>query len=543
MSQHWADRTAEELIEQRPDVDVYTCASGISPSGSIHIGNMRDLATIYFVGRALAERGKRVRLIHSWDDYDRFRKVPKAQSASGVGLPKWLEDRATASRVPASFEEHIGRPLAYVPDPFGEYGSYAERHERQFEAALAGLGVEVELIHQVEMYESGVYVDGIVDAVRARREIFDIIAARRTQEASEEERERYLPLTVYFESCRRDTTRLTLVDETTPSVAYTCASCGHEATLDLTTARNVKLPWKVDWAMRWRHERVVFEPGGKDHATAGGSYEVSSEISEKVFGYAPPVFQPYEFIGIKGLTGKMSGSTGLLLTPSDLLEIYQPEVLLWIYARVAPMKAFDIAVDDQVLRMYDEFDRALAGEPQVETDVRALELARVSGREIHPVPFRQLTGFSGIVQGDPDALEALFARMGTPHPKADFEERLGRANAWLERYMPEQRITLLDAPNTAFSETLSDEERSWVAALAEWLAGAGEVSIDEATEKVYEIPKRPEMDEKTIGAAQRRFFKIVYNLLFARDRGPRLGTFLAAVPRERYLRLLLTSDV
>lgn len=535
---HWADKIAEELIEQRPGVDVYTCASGISPSGSIHIGNFRDLATIWFVGRALEERGKKVRLIHSWDDYDRFRKVPKAQSASGVGLPRWLEERAARFRVPESYEEHIGRPLAHIPDPFGQYGSYAERHEREFEAALAELGVDVELIHQARMYESGVYREGIVEAIRARREIFDIISSRRTQEASDEERENYLPLTVYCQNCLRDTTRVTLVDEKAPTIAYTCAVCKHEATLDLNEARNVKLPWKVDWAMRWRYEGVVFEPGGKDHATAGGSYEISSEISRKIFGYEPPFFQPYEFIGIKGLTGKMSGSTGLLLKPSDLLEIYQPEVLLWMYARVAPMKVFDVAVDDQVLRMYDEFDRAVAGDPQVETDVRALELSRIPGRDVHAVPFRQVTGFSGIVQGDPDALVALFERMQTPHTREQIEDRLARANAWLERYVPEQRVALLESRNDAVAESLGDEERSWVSALHEWLSTAGEVTIDEATEKVYDIPKRPGLEDKELAAAQRRFFKIVYNLLFARDRGPRLGTFLAAVPRERYLHLL-----
>lgn len=134
---HWADKVAEDLVAQRPDVEVYTCASGISPSGQIHIGNFRDIATIWFVGKALRERGKRVRLIHSWDDYDRFRKVPRPKIEKEGVLPSWLVARIQAFQIPEEFETYLGLPLASVPDPFGEYASYAERFERDFESALA----------------------------------------------------------------------------------------------------------------------------------------------------------------------------------------------------------------------------------------------------------------------------------------------------------------------------------------------------------------------------------------------------------------------
>src|SRR4051812_49427633 len=145
---HWADKIAEDLIAARPDVDVYTCASGISPSGQIHIGNLRDIATIHFVGRALRDRGKRVRLLHSWDDYDRFRKVPKPDEAKLAQLPSWLGARIRSFSVPPEFEQHIGRPVSAVPDPWGEYPSYAARFVHGFESGLAELGLEIEFVHQ-----------------------------------------------------------------------------------------------------------------------------------------------------------------------------------------------------------------------------------------------------------------------------------------------------------------------------------------------------------------------------------------------------------
>ncbi len=534
---HWADKIATELVELRPDVDVYTCASGISPSGQIHIGNLRDIATIFFVGRALADRGKRVRLLHSWDDYDRFRKVPKPNEAKLAQLPAWLATRMRSYAVPDSFEEHIGRPVAAVPDPSGEYESYAARFVSEFETSLKGLGLDIEFVHQAAMYPSGVYRDAIIESVAKRGPIYDILAKSKTSGPSEAERARFVPVNVYCDVCGKDSTRVSLVDGSETSLQYTCA-CGHDGLVDLCVATNVKLPWRVDWAMRWRHEGVVFEPFGKDHATAGGSYESSSEISREIFGYEPPVPAPYEFIGIHGLGGKMSSSTGVLLKPADLLEIYQPEIVLWMYARFAPMKQFDVAVDDQVLRMYDEFDRALTGDPQIESDERALELSRVEGRTVVPVPFRQLTGFAGIVQGNAAALESIFDRMGTPHRAEEFAERLAKADAWLERYVPDQRVVIRTDRDTDLFESLTDTERAWVRDLHSWLVATDATTIDEATERVYEIPKVADATEKENAAAQRRFFQIVYGLLFGRTRGPRLGTFLAAVPRERFVQLL-----
>ena len=73
---HWADQMADKIIREKGDLDSYTCASGITPSGTVHLGNFREIITVDLVVRALRDRGKKVRFIYSWDDYDVFRKVP-----------------------------------------------------------------------------------------------------------------------------------------------------------------------------------------------------------------------------------------------------------------------------------------------------------------------------------------------------------------------------------------------------------------------------------------------------------------------------------
>ena len=46
---HWADQQAAKIIKEKGDLDSYTCASGITPSGTVHIGNFREIITVDLV--------------------------------------------------------------------------------------------------------------------------------------------------------------------------------------------------------------------------------------------------------------------------------------------------------------------------------------------------------------------------------------------------------------------------------------------------------------------------------------------------------------
>ena len=513
---HWAEKIADSLIKQHPSRNEFHFASGTTPSGPVHCGNLRDILTNWFVARCLVERGRQVRLLHSWDDYDRFRKVPK--------------------NAPADYEEHLGKPVADVPDPWGEYDSYAARYEKLFEQSLERLGIKLEYRYQAAIYRSRRYNAAMVEAIAHRRQIYDIIDSFRTKKGTAEEREKYYPVEVYCPACRRDSTRLLDFNDSTLEFHYRC-KCGHDGSGNAATAENLKLPWKVDWAMRWRHEDVVFEPGGKDHGTAGGSYEVSSRIAREVFGNEPPIFQVYEFVGIKGIAGKMSGSSGTVITLDEALAIYQPEVLLWMFARMAPNRAFDLVLDRQIFQMYDEFDRAAEAKDQLEADRKAVELSRVEGRTVCPVPFRQLVSFSGIVRGNRHAMADIFRRLGSPYPEAEFSERLEKAENWLRTWAPEEDVRLTDVKRTDYFEALPADHKAWIVALKDWVAKESAITVESANQCLYQTPQtNGATDDQRV--SQKAFFKDIYQLLFARDSGPRLATFLAAVPKEDYLPLI-----
>lgn len=518
---HWSEAIAAQIIAKKPDKQEYVCAAGISPSGSVHIGNFRDIATSYFVCRALRKAGKKAKLLFSWDEYDRFRKVPK--------------------NVPESFSQYIGRPYVDVPDPFGCCESYAKHFEHEFERSLARFGIDVDFRYQAAEYRSGRYNMDIVHALRNRGEIFDILDSFRTQDAVEGEREAYSPAIVYCPKCGRDTTAFDSFSEDCTHGHFTC-KCGYEGDYDFVNETSAKLAWKVDWPMRWRAEQVDFEPGGKDHASPTGSYQTSRIVSDRIFGYEAPYFTGYEFIGIKGTTGKMSGSSGLNLTPETLLKIYQPEVILWLYSKTEPLKAFDFCFDDEILRQYFEFDKALTDYRTGKGDERLNAImynTTIAGREVKTVPMGQLVQLGSTVDFNLAALETVFEKIGTPYTRDEFAERLELARYWLEQCAPESAYHLRDCRDFAIYDSLSDEEKQEIAVLHEHLATVDD-DLEALNQFLYAVPRAVGAtgDEKAIKARQTRFFKNVYRLLLNKEKGPRLYLFLHAIDKQRYLPLL-----
>ncbi|MEX1113338.1 MAG: lysine--tRNA ligase [Patescibacteria group bacterium] len=531
-SRHWAERLAEEVIERFPDRREYVCAAGISPSGVVHFGNFRDVMTIVAVGRALEQQGKRVKLLFSWDDYDRFRKVP-----AGVD--------------PAKFEQHLGKPLSEVPDPHGDTGvSYANRFERLFEGAMQELGITLEYRRQSELYRFGTYDAAIRTAVEQRADIARILLDLMSDKAKtakgitdEEFIGRYYPVSIYSEFTGKDATEILGYED--GRFTYRCKETDQEGTVEIGTDRNLKLAWKVDWPMRWQHEGVAFEPAGSDHLSPGSSYDAGSRIVREVFGGEPPVTARYGMVGLQGVAGKMSGSTGLAKSPNELLEVYTEPLLKWQYLKRQPRQNFSLAFDTEIFRQYDEFDREIAACQDGSLDGSrrfALEAAfperKVPDAKARPIPFRQLVGYGQIVQWDEGKLDELLGSLELAYDPESVKARLPRARGWLENHNPDQLITLLQQPNAAYGVELSDEAKRRIGALRERLSEDGKESIQELEELVYAIPKDPKASDEENKKAQRAFFRDVYQLLIGKDTGPRLSTFLWAVDREKVHELL-----
>ncbi len=525
---HWSQQIATKIIERNPNKEEYVCAAGISPSGSIHIGNFRDIATSYFVCRALRKMGKKARLLFSWDDFDRLRKIPVNVKALCPEDENYMEDC-------------IGKPYVDVADPFGGSSSWGEHFEKEFEAALQKFGIEVDFRYQSKEYRSGRYKDQIIHSLKKRGEIFDILDSFRSQEAQPGEREAYYPVSIYCDTCGKDTTTVVSINDDCTKASYSC-KCGHTGEFDFAENHNCKLAWKIDWPMRWLAEEVDFEPGGKDHASPTGSYQTSKLISSKIFGYNAPMFQGYEFIGIKGSAGKMSGSTGLNLTPDTLLKIYQPEVILWLYSKTDPTKAFNFCFDDEILRQYFEYDKMFATWKAGTDDDYINSImynTTVGDRQPDTVPMASLVSFGSIVDFNVPMLETIFEKMGTPYKAHEFAERMELAKVWLEQCSPQSMNKLAERRNWAYFDSMTEQERQMISMLHGYLQN-GDYDLDALNSFLYAVPASVygELDAKEKKTIQGKFFKDVYNLIIGKERGPRLYLFLFAIEVEKYLHLL-----
>jgi lysyl-tRNA synthetase class 1 len=541
----WVARTAGQVraeAERRHPGEAPTCASGISPSGPVHLGNLREMMVPHLVADEIRKQGAPCRHILSWDDYDRLRRVP-------AGFP-------------ASFAEHIGRPLTAVPDPCGEHESWAEHFKEPLRVSLARLGVRVTEISQTRMYTSGAYTAQIVTAMRRRADIGAVLAKYQTKRSDDPDdddgprpAQAYYPFKPYCASCGRDDTTVTAFDDETTEITYTCACGAHEGPTPIAQVAG-KLVWKVDWPMRWAYERVTFEPAGVDHSSPGSSFTVGGELVSEIFGGQMPLHFGYAFVGTSGGSSKMSGSAGRAPTPADALEIFEAPLLRWLYARRRPEQSITLAFDQEVGRVYDEWDALSRRVADGTADAPARTVfARASGTAggplpvtPRPLPFRTLASVADITAGDEAQILRILRDLTADGPVTTLDEvrpRLDCAQAWVAGYVaPADRTQVRADPDTARLAALTESERGAVKLLTERMAD--DWSLNGLTTLLYGIPKlqrglpitAPPTAE--LKADQRAWFILLYQLLIGKDTGPRLPTLLLALGQDR-IRALLTG--
>lgn len=528
---HWGEVIAEELIKTNPNPknDTYTCAAAITPSGMVHFGNFREIMTNWPVLEALKARGKKARLIFSWDDYDRFRKVP--------------------SNVPDDFKQYLGLPVSQVPSPENPNESYAQHFKKALEEVIKQMGIEIEFKHQGDLYPTGQYAELISKALNERTKIADILWAFMSEKSQsnkgnqQEYRENYWPGIIYSTFTGKDNTEILEFDGEF-KITYKCLDTNNTETIDIREKGIFKLGWKIDWPMRWAYEGVVFEPGGVDHSTYGGSYDVSSVIAREIFGIEPPFYQPYGFIKIKGNEGKMSSSKGNALTPADLLEVYELPILKWIYTRSMPKKEFELAFDSDIIRLYDEYDKTISKIDSIDqSKANGIKLATQGideDRLSRPASFRQLTGWAQIVDWNEQKLTKLFQEQELDFNQESIHIRLENAKHWMEKYNQEELLELRTEVNSDYISQITEERKSRVLRMRKFLSENANLSIEQINNEMYQIPKDRnediELEEKK--ARQKDFFKDIYMLLLGKERGPRISTFLWALDRETVLNLL-----
>ena len=269
-SKAWPFEEARKLVarQARTGRDEIVFATGYGPSGLPHIGTFGEVARTTMVRHAFRVlTGERIatRLIAFSDDMDGLRKVP--------------------DNVPnrAMMQQHLGKPLTEVPDPFGEYASFAAHNNARLQKFLDAFGFDYEFASSTTYYKSGRFDAALLHMLARLDDVQKIMLAS----LREERAATYSPfLPIHPRTGIVMQVPLTGHDAGAGTISWRDPATGELFETPVTGGR-CKLQWKPDWAMRWVALGVDYEMAGKDLID---SVKLSSAIARALGGLPPEGF-------------------------------------------------------------------------------------------------------------------------------------------------------------------------------------------------------------------------------------------------------------
>jgi lysyl-tRNA synthetase class 1 len=447
--------------------------------------------------------GAPAKLIAFSDDMDGLRKVPD-------NVPNG-----------AMLAEHLGRPLTRVPDPFGEYPSFAHHNNAMLRRFLDRFGFEYEFLSSTDCYTSGRFDEALRQVLRR----YDDILAVMLPTLREERRQTYSPvLPVSPTSGRVLQVPVRVVDAEAGTVAFTDED-GREV-VQSALGGMAKLQWKVDWAMRWVALGVEYEMAGKDLIDS----TIQSGKIARVLGGRPPEGFNYEmFLDEKG--EKISKSKGNGLGLDDWLT-YGSEKSLEFYLYREPKKAKSLHLG-LIPRAVDEYWQFREKWPEQPVEQRL-------GNPVHhihngavPEPYSLPVGFGLLLNltslpGVHDKETAWrFVRRYSPACSPESNPELNELIGLAVNYARDFVVPTLQRRAPVGHEVDALEELD--AHLASLPEGA---SAEEIQNQVFEIGKKYPFE------SLRHWFSALYETLLGSTQGPRMGSFIALYGVDNTRRLI-----
>ena len=501
----WALNVAKRIIKNNPDKEEYVLNCGTSTTGISHIGNFREISIVYFIKRALNRCGKNAKIVLSFDDYDRFKKVPTG--------------------VDPSYSKYIAMPVCDIPSPYIDK-VFCDYYEDLFLDELNLLGIEVDAVNQYKRYKGGEYNKYFGVILKNRRMIEKIINDFKTEQLECDEN--FFPFSIYCDKCNRDLVKIISIDDENYKVTYKCESCGFEETVCVNDCTRLKPIFKVEWPMRWVHEGVDFESSGRSHMTKNGAFDVSSAICENVFLKKRPQAEGYEFVELKGSSGRMSKTVGKTYTITDMLKLYSKKMLLWLFARQKPAQTIALEFGEDVLKNYVEYERFLVSTSEADKELQELLEIDEEEKMFGEITFKQLVAEVGSLKSFDEIVEKC-----TKGEEFDgvLRQKLAFALHWLEENNKYPK--LLDEKNTTYISLLTEERKAQIEimknAIIEHENHDDILLKDLLRKKAVEIIENFNFKEA---------HKDFYNLIFGVDNGAPIDRIVKHFNREEILKLL-----
>ena len=492
---HWSKVIAKEIVDSRRETK-HVVATGITPSGAIHVGNLREIIIGDAVHTALRDMDVDAKLIYVADTFDPLRR--------------------RYPFLPKDYETQVGKTLSEIPDPEGCHLSYADHFLQPFLDSLDLLEIEVEVYRADEMYKSGLYVDVIKEAFLRRDDISRILEDVSGRQMPKD----WTPFNPLCDACGRITSAIVTGYDLEKEEAYYECECGNKGVASFTGGG--KLAWRVDWAARWKILGVTIEPFGKDHAAPGGSFDSGKRIVTEIYNYAAPYPIPFEHIhlktqsreGKKAKVTSMSSSKGTNIPVHEIVEAVPPAILKHVIVRVRPDKHIEFNPALPLLYLIDEYEREIGG------------IGRGVAGEI---PFRHLLTLVQIARGEFSILLEVIKRSGYAVQGDDEEleeirKKARYAENWLRTYAPPSlKFELqLDVPTDELKQ-LSELQKKALGSLAQKIQDG--MNAEDWHNRIYDVASATNMETKEL-------FQAIYMVLLKKPSGPRAGWLLASLDSE-----------
>ncbi|MFA5896309.1 MAG: lysine--tRNA ligase [Thermoplasmata archaeon] len=525
---HWYDELlldAKAYVGSKQDLVIN---GGLSVSGLQHVGRLRGEITLaQLLTRSFREEGRKV-----------------VQSLVLYTQDEWKSKEGQLSQFPGDEgKKYIGRRLIDVPDPKGCHKNWVDHYWQDFGGVLDRFTPDIRIVTTTDTYKNPEMQAVVKDFVARAEEVRALINKYRARHPYPKG---WLPFEAFCEACGKIGAKTVALEGA--MAVYECPKCGAKGKSSIEKG---KLNWRLEWAALWKVYQVDIEPFGKDHATPGGSRDSCKEVCETLLRTRAPMGIPYEWVGIadrgKDL-GDMGSSDFIGFTPAQWVEFGDPEVLRYVYAwnPIARRIVLDLSRVDSYHDTYDMAESAFYSEEREgdeEDQARSYELA-----QMQPLPEDEPFALSYrhasfLVQIGPqeDRLEWCLGRMRDTgmldRELTDFEEarvdrRLKQSLVWVTKYVPENRVVLLESLTPDVERTLDEKDREALRIYAERAAKV-EWNEDAIKESMVSLTKLGKLPVET-----NRFFRDLYLVLLGQERGPRAAPFLAVLEKDWVVRRL-----
>lgn len=504
---YWADKFADQIIKSGKHKP-YWVDDMKTPSGRVHIGSIRAVVSHYLVYKALIDRGEKATFSYVFEDHDPMDK-----------LPHYVDEK--------EFGQHVGKPLFTVPSPESGYSSFGDRWGSEYKEIFNSIGVKPEIILGSELYLSG-KMNNDIRIVLDKADIIRDIYKRMYGEAKPDN---WYPFTPVCDKCGKLTTTTTGWDG--EEVTYKCTDgqtgqaigCGHQGKKSPFSKDKYfagKMPWKVEWPVKWKVIGVTVEGAGKDHMTDGGSHDFGKLVCKEVIDYEIPFHFMHEFFLVGGR--KMSSSKGTGSSAKEVSQIIPPYLIRFMIVRVKYNRAINFDPQgDTIPDLFDAYDNAaeIYWSKSDEKIARIYELSQLTDKvkDKHFLPrFRDITRF---LQDPKIDIQEEFKQIKggklTDYEQEILKERIKYAQIWIENYAPKEEVFTI-SKEIPKDINLSKEQKEYLGKISTLLEKTWD-SPQDFQQTLYQT-------SKDMNLAPKKAFSAIYLALIGKTHGPKAAWLL-----------------